>query len=466
MLSLVATGFLLVATPLIVAMPFAYQQVDRLVQRSDETLDLAVRLTEQVEYFANTLRGAERVTRQYFIVEAPALLNTARQRVDRLQTIVARIDRPSDARLDQDFAALAEQTQRLHAVMQADTLARDQVMAGFSAVETAHAQTYAGVQIYIARQRSMLQATADRTQQKLTLPFLALVPNTVALALINTWLVIRPFRDLSSAIGQLSAQDFDTPVTVSGPLEIRRLGAQLDQTRERLGAAADSKNRFLQHMSHELKTPLASIVEGLSLLRDETAGPISEAQAEIAQIMTVSADQLQRRIDNLLKYSEWVDETRTPAFEAVHLPTLFERICTGLALVAAARDVRLSHDAGNLTIEAHAESLRVAIDNLVSNALRHTPENGQVRLTAHAEDTHWQIEVSDDGPGVDAEDVERIFEPFVQGQAQQFGAIKGSGVGLSLVRAAMRMHGGTVSVESSPSGGARFILTIPIRTPS
>ena len=464
MLSLVATGFLLVATPLTVAMPFAYQQVERLVQRSDDTLDLAVRLTEQVEYFANTLRGAERVSRQYLILETPELLDTARARVQRLQTILERIQQPDDARLDTDFAALIDQTRQLANTLQAVAPQRDDVLPAFAAVDMAHAQTYAGVQIYIAKQRRVLQETADRTQRVLTLPFLALIPITVLLALIFTWLVIRPFRGLSQAIGQLSAQDFDTPVAVSGPLEIRRLGEQLDRTREQLGAAADSKDSFLRHMSHELKTPLASIVEGLSLLRDGTAGPVNDAQGEIHQIMTVSADQLHRRIDNLLKYSEWVDDLRAPSFETVHLPTLFERICTGLSLVAGARQVRIVHDAGNLQIVAHTESLRVAVDNLVSNAVRHSPEYGTVDLRAFTQDGHWVIEVSDQGPGVDAADAERIFEPFTQGQAPQFGAIRGSGVGLSLVRAAMRMHGGTVAVESSASGGARFILTIPTRT--
>lgn len=463
MLSLVATGFLLVAAPLFIAMPFAYSQVERLVQRSDDTLNLAVRLTEQVEYFANTARGAERITRQYFVLEDAQLLNTARQRAARLDEILRRIDLPNDPRLTSDFSALAARTASLRVQLDAQQLSRDAVLAEYAALDTTHAEAYAGVQIFLAQQRAELQTAADRTQRVLAVPALALAPITLLLALVFTYLVLRPFRQLSAGIGQLSAQDLDTPVSATGPLEIRKLGQQLDGLRTQLAAAAESKNRFLRHMSHELKTPLASLVEGVSLIRDGTAGTLSEAQAEVTQIMTVSADQLQRRIDNLLKYNEWVDENSAPSFAVVDLHPFLQQVCKGLQLVAAAREVTMRADAAGLRIVAHAESLRVALDNLVSNAIRHAPSGGEVRLLASAAQDAWQIRVEDDGPGIAAADRERIFEPFIQGSAPQFGAVRGSGVGLSLVRAAARMHGGTVTVESAASGGACFVLNIPMR---
>ena len=464
MLSLVATGFVLVAAPLFIAMPFAYQQVERLVERSDETLNMAVRLTEQVDYFATTARGAERTTRQYLVVENPRLLETARQRAARLGEILRRIDLPEDQRLSEDFSDLETRTTSLRVQLDAEPLNPDAVMAEFADLDVAHAQAYAGVQIFLAQQRSSLQDAANRTQRVLAIPALTLAPITLLLALVFTWLVLRPFRQLSAGIGQLTAQDLDSPVSATGPLEIRELGRQLDDLRQQLAAAAESKNRFLRHMSHELKTPLASLVEGVSLLRDGTAGSLSEGQSEVAQIMTVSADQLQRRIDNLLKYNEWVDENDTPSFEAINLEQMMRQVGKGLQLVAAARNIVLVTKAHGLRIVAHAESLRVALDNLASNAIRHAPEGGEVRIIAGAADDAWQIRVEDDGPGISPEDRERIFEPFVQGSAPQFGAVRGSGVGLSLVRAAARMHGGTVRVESAASGGACFVLTIPMHT--
>ena len=463
MLSLVATGFVLVAAPLFIAMPFAYLQVERLVQRSDETLNLAVRLTEQVEYFSTTARAAERTSRQYFILETPQLLDTARQRVVRLDEILRRINLPSDPRLRQDFAALEARTASLGVQLDAEPVMRDAVLGDFAALEAAHAQAYAGVQIFLAEQRASLQSQADRTQRVLALPALALAPVTLLLALVFTWLVLKPFRQLSAGIGQLSARDFASPVSASGPLEIRKLGQQLDGLRQQLAEAAESKNRFLRHMSHELKTPLASLVEGVSLLRDGTAGQLSDAQAEVAQIMSVSADQLQRRIDNLLKYNAWIDELAAPSFELTELDVLLQQVTRGLQLVASARDVMMRVESSGLRVVAHAESLRVALDNLVSNAVRHTPAGGEVRIVASAQQDVWRIQIEDDGPGIAADDRERIFEPFVQGQAPQFGAVRGSGVGLSLVRAAARMHGGTVSVESAASGGASFVLNIPMR---
>lgn len=463
MLSLVATGFVLVAAPLFIAMPFAYQQVERLVERSDETLNMAVRLTEQVDYFATTARGAERTARQYLVVENPRLLETARQRAARLDEILRRIDVPQDPRLATDFSDLQAKTTSLRVQLDAEPLMAEALLAEFSELDAAHAQAYAGVQIFLAQQRSSLQDAANRTQRVLAIPALTLAPITVLMGLVFTWLVLRPFRQLSAGIGQLSAQDLESPVSATGPLEIRELGQQLDGLRQQLAAAAESKNRFLRHMSHELKTPLASLVEGVSLLRDGTAGTLSEAQSEVAQIMTVSADQLQRRIDNLLKYNEWVDENDTPSFESVDLEQMLRQVGKSLQLVAAARNIALFTNAGGLRIVAHAESLRVALDNLASNAIRHAPEGGEVRIVASATSDTWQIRVEDDGPGIAAEDRERIFEPFVQGRAPQFGAVRGSGVGLSLVRAAARMHGGAVAVESAASGGACFVLNIPVR---
>jgi two-component system sensor histidine kinase GlrK len=150
---------------------------------------------------------------------------------------------------------------------------------------------------------SSLQLEAERAQQHLFWQTLLLVPMTLAVVGLFTYLFGRPIRAIDRAISELGRGTFSRPISISGPADLERLAAQLEWLRGRLLDLAQEKNRFLRHMSHELKTPLANIREGTELLMDGAVGELQSAQREVTAILRDNGMKLQRLIENLLSFS-------------------------------------------------------------------------------------------------------------------------------------------------------------------
>src|SRR5690606_35978379 len=141
------------------------------------------------------------------------------------------------------------------------------------------------------------------TLQRLTVLAMALIPLPLLLATVFSWLINRPIKQLKASIQQLGQADLRPLPAISGPQDIVELGREIDWLRQRLQALEDQKLRFLRHVSHELKTPLASLREGVALLDDELAGSLNARQRSIVAIMDSASRDLQKRIEDLIRYS-------------------------------------------------------------------------------------------------------------------------------------------------------------------
>jgi two-component system sensor histidine kinase GlrK len=280
----------------------------------------------------------------------------------------------------------------------------------------------------------------------------------------------RPLRRLENAIVGLGENRLDDVIDIQGPADLALLGQRLNWLRLRLAELDADKSRFLRHISHELKTPLASLREGVSLLEDGVAGTLSQDQREIALILKHNTGLLQRQIEDLLRFN-------TAAFEARQL----HRSRTDLlALVQAQIDAQqLQWRALNLTVTVtgrpqvvtiDADKIGTAVANLLSNAIRYSPPGGTIAFTLHTDNALVVVDVQDQGPGVADTDRDRIFEPFYRGERQP-GRLEGvgvprqegSGIGLSIVNEYVAAHGGRIShmAALADQRGARFRLELP-----
>src|ERR1700753_3633259 len=150
-----------------------------------------------------------------------------------------------------------------------------------------------------------LEAQTQQARRRLLWQAGLLVPLTIVAIIVLTVAVGRPLRQLDRAIGELGQGTFTNQIAVSGPHDLERLGGQLEWLRQRLLDLAHERNRFLRHMSHELKTPLANIREGTELLMDGAVGELDSNQREVAGILRENGIKLQRMIENLLSFSAW-----------------------------------------------------------------------------------------------------------------------------------------------------------------
>lgn len=301
-----------------------------------------------------------------------------------------------------------------------------------------------------------LEASRWRLGIQIALAFLG----AMLVASAMGWWLVRPVRDLEQAVIRLGGSRFDEPVSVGGPDDLRQLGRRLDWLRQRLAELESDRERTLRHVSHELKTPLTALKEGVALLDEEVPGPLGHAQREVVLILAQNVRSLQAQIENLLSLN-------ATAFEARCLqpvPTQLHKLLTG---VVRRRDLHIQSRHLYLRVEAPSaaaildpEKMTVVLDNLLSNAVDFSPERGEVILRATRQGEFWRFECIDQGPGVADEDRERIFEPFVQGQRRAPAPRQGSGVGLSIVRELVRAMGGSIYLLPATQG-AHFCLEIP-----
>jgi two-component system sensor histidine kinase GlrK len=318
--------------------------------------------------------------------------------------------------------------------------------------------------LIVDREVERLRASADEVQRGLILLLLFSTAVALTIALALTRYIARPIVAIDAAIRQLGGADFSRPIAVRGPEDLRYLGRRLDWLRRRLDEFETQKNRFLRHVSHELKTPLTALREGAELLNDQVAGPLVPAQKQVVSIMRDNSVKLQRLIEVLLVYQRALHAAASLEVKPVVLDSLVTEATRAHELAAQSKGLRLNIDSQAAMVEADPEKLRSIIDNLVSNAVKFSPPGGSITVKARVQAGEAVIEVMDSGPGVPPEERESIFNLFFRGRGKGEGTrIKGSGLGLAIARELVEAHGGHIAVVPEGTGG-HFRVTLPRRS--
>ena len=285
---------------------------------------------------------------------------------------------------------------------------------------------------------------------------------TALLVTVFTFLLMRPIRAIDSAISQLGKGTFSKPIGVRGPTDLVNLGRQLEWLRMRLLELAQERNRFLRHMSHELKTPLASIREGTELLMDGAVGELDSAQREVTTILRDNGIKLQQLIENLLSFSAWQARHSGLEISEFRLRPLIKSALETHQLTLLAQRVHLDLKVQDVELRADRAKLKLILDNLLSNALKYSPRGGTIFIHAHADKDLLVLDVADTGPGITKEERGAIFEAFYSGRAPTAGHLKGTGIGLSVVSEFVQAHGGSVEILDGVFPGAHFRIRLPL----
>ncbi|HSI96544.1 MAG TPA: ATP-binding protein, partial [Methylophilaceae bacterium] len=316
----------------------------------------------------------------------------------------------------------------------------------------------------IDRESSILVATAERAQHMLLWQTLPLVPIALLVAVAITFLLTRPIRRMDVAIRRLGRGEYNEPIAIDGPRDLRRLGERLEWLRIQLCDLEEQKKRFLRNVSHELKTPLTSIREGSELLTEEVGGMLSPQQREIAAILHENSLRLQKMIENLLYYTAVQFQKPILNLERLELKPLIEEAISSYTLTIDAKNLNIVLALIDLSLEGDREQLLTVIDNLISNAIKYTPRGGSITVRLARENDKALIEVSDSGPGISPADRARLFEPFYRGSGNVDSHVSGSGLGLSIAREYIDAHAGEVTLMPSEKG-ACFRVILPFLQP-
>jgi two-component system sensor histidine kinase GlrK len=459
-------GLGLIAIPLLVAVLNASIQIRRLAESSQKLVLEGVQATRYTQELFADLAALERTIRLYQVLGDRKLLDAFQD--DERRLTATRIRLEHDLRAPTSRADLAEfaaaQAELGHAMQVASPanpgftailarLDRMSVVAGSLAAQ-GNAQ--------IDAEMHALQQETELARQKLIWESALLVPLTLITILALTLGIGRPIRQIDRSISELGGGTFTHPIRVAGPLDLQRLGRQLEWLRVRLLELAAERNRFLRHLSHELKTPLANIREGTELLMDGAVGELGPEQREVTAILRDNGIKLQRMIENLLSFSAWQTESVGLEASEFRLRPLVKQVLENQQLTLLAQRVRLDVRVADLTLVADRGKLRLILENLLSNAIKYSPKGGTIHLHGSAGEDVFQLDLADTGPGIPNDERGRIFDAFYTGKAPS-GHVKGTGIGLSVVLEFVNAHQGTIEIVDGEFPGAHFRLRMPMR---
>jgi two-component system sensor histidine kinase GlrK len=466
-LNLLLVGFALVALPPMFALISSAVAVDRLVNQSQTAVYRAVQAIQSSRRLNELLGALERNAHQIVILGDRSLLDTYKMNRTKFEQTAAQFnDLPFDAAQRVDLDAIVATEQKIFDALANPSLKRPVLrseVARFTELSKRAQAIMTKSNALIDQEVEAMRKTAADAQRILLWQGLALFPLVVFLVVGFTILIARPIRQIDAAIRELGGGNFNVPVSISGPQDLENLGQRIEWMRQQLLDLERQKNRFLQQVSHELKTPLTALREGAQLLSDGVVGALTAEQREIAEILRHNSIELQQRIEELLDYGATQFHELKLDIQPVDPRPLMERVAQHQKLALQAKNLTLLMQLSEVVVPADAARIRAVLDNLLSNAIRFSPVGGTIKVNMNADGATLIIDVIDEGPGIAADDEARIFEPYYQGRVQGSGSVKGSGLGLSIVREYVVAHGG--SVEALSAGGARgahFRVHLPL----
>ena len=307
--------------------------------------------------------------------------------------------------------------------------------------------------------------------------FVAVAAGSILLALVLGFVLsgalIGPIKQVRTRLAAITSGDFSGHVDVSNRDELGALAADLNRMNDQLGRlykelenASRHKSEFLASMSHELRTPLNAIIGFSEVLQDRLFGDINDKQAEYLGDIHSSGRHLLALINDILDLSKIEAGRMELQISSFTLSEVLENSVALMRERATRGGITLRSDVDPAigVVEADERKLKQVLFNLLSNAVKFTPRGGHVDVTARNNGGEVMIAVRDDGIGIALADQARIFDEFVQ--AGDVGAQEGTGLGLALSKRFIELHGGSLTVESTPGHGSTFTFRMPRRQSS
>lgn len=439
--------------------------LEQLMTQSSAEAERALELTASSQSLTARSMAMERAARQSLIFNDAVLMGRFREEQLHAQNTLQRMRRNGLPQpLVKRWQAQLEDVAELLRGSPETALDRERGIAlAFRELDSINSAIARAVQDDIeARDRALrgnLAASRTRLMQQVVL---AIALAAVLAVTLGVWLA-RPFKRMERAVVDLGENRLERPIDIRGPADVRRLSQQLEWLRLRLMELDADKARFLRHVSHELKTPLAALREGVSLLEEGVTGELTADQKEVVRILWHNTAVLQGQIEALLNFNAAAFEARQLRRQRIDLLALLNEQVEAQRLQWQGGGLRVTVEGQPVWARVDPEKLGTAVANLLSNAIRFSPPGGTVAMALGVHDGRAVIDIRDQGPGVAPEDRDRVFEPFYRGGRQPQDVVRGTGIGLSIVQEYIAAHGGQVSLwdDGPDHPGGHFRIELP-----
>ena len=269
---------------------------------------------------------------------------------------------------------------------------------------------------------------------------------------------LRPIREFSDKIEKVQAQNLaDSRIEENQVKELNRLSVSYNRMLERLSDAFEIQRQFTANAAHELRTPLALMQVQLDLYHSNSHPDNDADTVQMIKMVTEQNDRLNKMVKTLLDMSELQTVGRD---DEIILDALVDEVLEDLEPLAEGKNIRLIGKCKDITMAGSDILIYRLVYNLVENAIKYNHSGGQVTVTADRKEKHVYLSVEDTGAGIPEELKERVFEPFFRVDKSRSRELGGVGLGLALVREIVRVHDGSITVKSNPSGGTIFEVVL------
>jgi two-component system, NtrC family, sensor histidine kinase GlrK len=298
---------------------------------------------------------------------------------------------------------------------------------------------------------------------------LAILILVVALALavgasfLSTRSITKPLMVLVEKTREISKGVFEGDLNISSPPEVSELAGAVNMMCDKLKEVDKVKSEFFSAMSHELRTPLTSIREGISLLEEGVGGSMTDKQKRLLTILSEETNRLIGLVNSVLDLSKMEAGMMVYRFQQESLAPLIKKVVVEVTPIIEARKIQVREAISDElpSLKMDSERILQALRNLIGNAVKFTPEEGEIRISAFRRNDGVAFSVQDTGPGIPRENLEAIFEKFRQPPVKTSEWAKGTGLGLAFVKHIITAHGGRVWAESEPRRGSTFTFVLP-----
>lgn len=463
-------GFALVSLPLIYGLIDATHQIYNLVDYSQQAVEANANITLLTASIYAETNELNRKAKQYMAVQEADYLEMYKQKSQQAQNLVknllGQVKHNESFKIFINNYLIMEQSiyqKLLIRVPKPQTNEAEEILNKFNMLNSM-AQLMLVGEYVLQDTKHALQTNGNNIVNSLT--------NKVAVLLLLTFFVsvrfvrsiTQPLKQMEQAINRLGRGGFEQPIEIQGTSDLIKLGQRLEWLRQRLNELEASKTRFIQHISHDLKTPLTAIKEGVSLLQISDFGRLTMDQQEIVQIVEKNSIRLQKLIEDLLNFQSTHLQTVHLELTEARVDQLIQQVCERHSLALRSRQLQIDTQLAPISFSVDEDKFRTIIDNLLSNALKYAPTNSIISLQCWAYAEQIIIQIHDDGPGIDPADYPHIFNAFYQGCRTASTSLQGSGLGLAIVQHYVHAHQGSITILNCERG-TTFQISLPLAGP-
>lgn len=272
----------------------------------------------------------------------------------------------------------------------------------------------------------------------------------------------RAMRQLDASVLHLVSGNLEEPIEVIGPSDLRYLGERLEWLRTHLKELEVSKQQFMSNVAHEIEAPLRGIGEGAQMLANQTDEGLRLARQDIALLLKTNTEKLKSVSEELVRYSQINAKPEMKVKQTVNMKDLLDLVIEEYQPRFEAKSITLKKLVRPVAMSGIREQLRIIIEELLANAVKYSPVNGEIRIMLRGSGAQMELEVEDDGPGIPFDERSQVFEPFYHGKTDDDGV--GPGLGLAIVKEYVVNHQGKVDIIDARQDqhGARIRVQLPL----